>query len=390
MIFRHTTGFWALFIPLAFLISSCGGDDNPSGSGGPAENRTATLELAIETTGSDVDEDGYTVVLNGGKTLKADTVDTISVDVEPGSHEVEIRGVSSNCSVKGDNPRQYSLSEGVTRVSRTIACAAVADDAIIYERNYELYSMHTNGSNPRQITYSAAAKIDPAVSPDGMKIAYTHVNSSSGERQIHVMNADGSGDAAVTDIVNQGNYGPAWSPDGERIAFSGLGSNGTDIYLADKDGANLRRIDMPGSQVVCGWLPGGDRLLLMDFREDPEIYTMNVDGTGLVRLTDNTYADDDAALSHDGKKVAFAREVQNNWDIYTMNIDGTGLKRITMDSDFDVKPTWSPDDAEIVFVSDRNGSNDIFKINADGSGSLMNLTNTAAIDEDDPHWSPVK
>ena len=57
-----------------------------------------------------------------------------------------------------------------------------------------------------------------------------------------------------------------------------------------------------------------------------------------------------------------------NWEIYVMNVDGSGLKRLTNNSSIDGLPAWSPNGRSIAFVSDQGGAWGLWVMNADGSG----------------------
>src|SRR5947209_315716 len=70
-------------------------------------------------------------------------------------------------------------------------------------------------------------------------------------------------------------------------------------------------------------------------------------------------------------KIAFVSDRDGNNEIYTMNVDGTGVARLTFDtvvSHNDLSPAWSPDGTKIAFASDRDGNYEIYTMNADGSG----------------------
>jgi TolB protein len=113
-------------------------------------------------------------------------------------------------------------------------------------------------------------------------------------------------------------------------------------------------------KVTCDPIPPPTgRLVFVSERDgNSEIYAINVDGTGLTRLTDNDVTDDDPAWSPDGKKIVFARYPESPnliyADIYIMDADGSNEKRVTT-SRQNHYPAWSPDGNKIAFsaVSDE-------------------------------------
>lgn len=85
----------------------------------------------------------------------------------------------------------------------------------------------------------------PAWAPDGKTIAYA--SNATGSAGIWIIDVDGSSPVNVTPKLAAGptvdfSY-PAWSPDGRRLVFSlRLGNSPIDLYVVDRDGANLTRL----------------------------------------------------------------------------------------------------------------------------------------------------
>jgi Tol biopolymer transport system component len=97
-----------------------------------------------------------------------------------------------------------------------------------------------------------------------------------------------------------------------------------------------------------------------------------------VRLTNAPRANAEPAWSPDGSMLAFASFRNGRPDIYTINADGTGERRLTDDPATDYHPSWTGD-GRIVFHTSRTGNAEIFSMRSDGT-DLRNLTNNSATD----------
>ncbi len=65
---------------------------------------------------------------------------------------------------------------------------------------------------------------------------------------------------------------------------------------------------------------------------------MNIDGSGQIRLTNNSAYDWAPCFSPDGSKIAFASDRDGNWEIYIMNVDGSGQVNLTNNQASDAYP----------------------------------------------------
>lgn len=170
--------------------------------------------------------------------------------------------------------------------------------------------------------------------------------------------------------------------------------NTFDIYMADPDGSNLRKMtDTEGYDAEATVSPVGDKIVFTSTRDgDPEIYTMNLDGTNQTRLTHQKGYDGGPFFSLDGTKIVFRASrpktekefedyndlVKNGLvrptalELYVMDADGNNMKQITDFGKASFAPFFFPDAKRIIFSSNLNSKNgrnfDLYMINVDGTG----------------------
>jgi Tol biopolymer transport system component len=137
----------------------------------------------------------------------------------------------------------------------------------------------TGGEAPRRVS-GADVAYDPAISPDGSRIAYVRAigdYESAGPEatEIWTMGIDGADPRPVaTDALRHGH--PAWSPDGRRLAFvrtvaEGPGTRTEELVTTDADGGDLRvvaQVEGVGRTQLgaVDWSPDGARLVHLAHR----------------------------------------------------------------------------------------------------------------------------
>lgn len=187
----------------------------------------------------------------------------------------------------------------------------------------------------------------PSSSPDGKTLVYESTENGPAS-QLFVVNVDGTGKRQLTNSTCS-NAQPAWSPDGTKIAFSSSRGNCAkyDLYVMDADGSAQTRLTSGATAFSSGapsWSPDSRTLVFEATRDgDAELYSMNIDGAGLARLTSNAGSYVHPTWLGDGTRIAFQSTRSGNVDIYSLKPDGSDLLRITMDPADDTAPTWRPE-----------------------------------------------
>jgi Tol biopolymer transport system component len=270
------------------------------------------------------------------------------------------RLTSPAANVNDDYPAWSGLPDAI-RVIPGPCCVPGVAFSSLRDGNTEVYIMRHDGGRLTRLTYDLAIDRNPAPSPDGSRIAFE--SNRDGNFQLYVMNVDGSGVTRLT--LSPGNdTAPHWSNDGKRIAFQSTR-------------------DDP-SPATCGQ-PGRPACIT-------HVYTINADGSGATRVTNNptnnpTAANENPYWSADSRRIVFQSNRDGNDEIYIVNTDGSGLTRLTNNAASDGHPSVSPDNKFIVFESNRDGKFQIYKMNMDGS-NVVRLTNNAAEDRH-PYWCPT-
>ena len=264
----------------------------------------------------------------------------------------------------------------------------------------DIYTVSPNGRHLRNLTPNSPAADDfPSWSADGRKIAFSSTrrgpDNPTGDQEIFVMNADGSGLRQVTyNKVDDG--GPAWSPNGDRLVFHRLPGDGSgaDLWTVRVNGTGERNLTRSPriSERYGVWSPDGREIVIMrrnleGTNDTNDIYTIRPDGSHLRALI-NTSGDEVVPdWSPDGKRIVFQFDPPpfdpmqgGDWDIFAMRRDGgSPPTRLTTTGGY--TPVWSPDGRTILF-----SNSELFTMRADGS---RQKPVRPGFDGHHPDWQPV-
>lgn len=282
----------------------------------------------------------------------------------------------------------------------------------------DIMMLNRDGSGLHRVT----SGIDPALSPDGNRVAFTRWQGAEGT--VYVVNTDGSGERPIAGEIRQVKS-PSWSPDSQKLAVTfqrggtlhpsrechdlTKGEPNINYWQAYDIETEIRFVNGHPVPYLCWWMPADAHWQLRvinvsdgSFEDMPAgQYAMSpvwdpanpwrvvsaVGGSGLVATDVNrgtaeplTNDPNDRApvFSPDGRFIAVTYRQDSHWDIHRLNADGSGRVRLTETplwvTAAEGKPVWnnvapvfSPDSTEIAFLTDRTGRWEVWVMNVDGT-----------------------
>lgn len=234
---------------------------------------------------------------------------------------------------------------------------------------------------PVRLTFDGHPKGQPAIAPDGRRIAY--VADRGDGWQVRVLDPATGDDRAVTAV--QGPVGgPVWAPDGTLIHFYGAADDTWRRFAvaADSPGAEpaLRALHDGGLRAVFRPRPepdDGPRLLLdgvMEPGEDHDLFLLGPGPGDLRRLAPHPGYDSDGRWSPDGRSVVFHSDRDRDrlrLRVYRVEVDGGDVRPLTPDDDaVYAYPAWSPSGLCVAHTVESDGDRDLAVVGADGTGGV--------------------
>jgi TolB protein len=216
------------------------------------------------------------------------------------------------------------------------------------------------------------------------KLAY--VGTATGNKEIYVCDFDGHNARQITSDRSIALL-PRWSPKGDKLLYNSYKDGaGPALYLRDMDSGKTKVVSArAGLNIGAAWDPDGRKAALtLSYGDNPDIYTINLEGRVINRLTDHWGINVSPSFSPDGDKIAFVSNRSGSPQIYVRDLESGTEQRLTFEGNYNTSPAWSRLN-RIVFSGGEEGDRNIYSINADGT-NLHRLTDNQRNNED-PCWS---
>lgn len=156
---------------------------------------------------------------------------------------------------------------------------------IVYAQDWRIRVMNVEGTGKRDLTPPGSGDRAPNFLPDGRRIAFWRTNIDTGEKRLHIINVDGTGDVSFPLAPVNHFVAPAFSPDGTTVYFAAT----------------------PGAKV--------------------QVWAMNLAGGELRNLNDSAYSDYEPIVVQN--KLVFPSNRTGKLELFSANLDGSGASNLT-------------------------------------------------------------
>jgi Tol biopolymer transport system component len=244
---------------------------------------------------------------------------------------------------------------------------------------------------------STSGDQDPAISPDGMRIAFVGAGS-----QLMTMAVNGSDRKSCGSSLPLTVVGPCWSPDSRWIGFTGVHpiSGARNAYIIQVSGDSLRPLTNDSKTTALDWSPNGAGLLCVQHDVPdtlPVDYLLSIAPNGSplgTVLGPLNVAITGADYSPDGTRIAFAYQADPDVGYGIEICDANGANRVVVaESNPPLEgisgPSWAPDGSVLVLSAHvSTGSADLYRATTSFSDPTVQLGGTTV--EMQPDWGPKR
>jgi Tol biopolymer transport system component len=218
----------------------------------------------------------------------------------------------------------------------------------------------------------------PASGHSADKGRIVFVSDRSGSWQIYTMNPDGTDQVQVTNLAPTSDDGlaPTISPDGSKILFNYNGGDGPDLYVINVDGTGLQPLTSDHQSFFGHWSPRGKKIVFTTASTlgPAVIAVMHADGSGKRKILTTDLWDSVAPIyTPDGRQIVFQSQMGGFVSaVWIMNSDGSHQRRLTAPALKAAASSISPDGKHILVLDNLNSPpalpNENFVMNLNGSG----------------------
>jgi TolB protein len=185
---------------------------------------------------------------------------------------------------------------------------------------------------------------------------FVFVSNRSGTKEIYLADYDGANRIQLTRDRSI-SVAPAISPDGLTMAYTGYQRGYADIYRVNlASGARHRIVKFPGTNSGACFSPDGGRIACTISRDgNPELYIVGANGSGARRLTRSRGVESSPTWSPDGNEIIYSSDEPGSPRLYRISSGGGRPIPVPVGFSYCTEPSWSPDGRRIALTVRQGG-----------------------------------
>ena len=207
----------------------------------------------------------------------------------------------------------------------------------------------------RQLTTGAGQDVEPAITRDGRRLAFTTLRQNADIWRLPVSPETGKAAGPPEKLIatTREDSRGAWSADGTRIAFNSDRSGDMNIWLHSMEDGSARPLTAgPGGDFQPNFSPDGGRVAFFSSRAgNVDVWVVETRGGRPRRLTRGPGISVNPAFSPDGGRIAYVSDEGGRLEVWVMGSDGAGARRLTDCGVLGHFLQWTADGRYVVFRS---------------------------------------
>ena len=267
------------------------------------------------------------------------------LDIDSGRLTGEVKSVASDVRVEES---QRGTFASVSDAGRLVWASARGGDF-----NFSWYER--NGHRLGDLPIATGKIMQPRISPDGRKLAFTRAVGGTADIWVHDLAS-----AATTQVTTDPDYdeNPSWSPDGRRLIYQGRPDD--TLLVATLDGSSPILKVPGGSQLTGGgFMPDGRTIMFSRITASTtnDLAVAHLDRPdAIVALTNEPGQEFLPTPSPDGRWLAFVTDRTGRPEVVIARLfsDGTTFRlgqRLPVSPSGGFDPTWRKDGREIIYLA---------------------------------------
>jgi TolB protein len=275
--------------------------------------------------------------------------------------------LSKRYSNRADNPRAFAHQaadeifalQQLKGVARSKIAFVSDRDASKGKATKEIYIMDYDGHAPRRVTVNRSINILPSWNPDGKAFAYISYRNVIPElfiAWIHEGRSAGFPAGKGGQVLSH-----AFSPDGKKIAFASTRGGNTDIWVANSDGSDARRLtDTAASEAAPCWSPTGREIAFTRSLRigAPQVWVMDSEGLNPRRVTHVSNYNDAPSWNpakEYATEIAYTSRLEGGFEVAVLDLANGQVRQVTSGVGKCESPTWAPNGRHLALSCERGG-----------------------------------